>query len=112
GVGGGAIAGTSETAGPCLFRNLEIQRGQLLVIRGATSSFGQAALKMAVNVGVRVIATTRSQDRFGMLKGLGAERCEVERRDLSMQVPEAKKIDGDIDLVADTVLLACLDLLR
>src|SRR5215475_4082040 len=89
-----AIPETYATAWTCLFRSLEIQRGQLLVIRGATSSFGQAALKMAVNVGVRVIATTRSQDRFGMLKGLGAERCEVERRDLSKQIPEARKIDA------------------
>ena len=34
------------------------RQGQMLVIRGATSSFGQAALKMAVNAGARVIATT------------------------------------------------------
>src|SRR6516162_3654132 len=103
-----AIPETYATAWTCLFRNLEIQRGQLLVIRGATSSFGQAALKMAVNLGVRVIATTRSQDRFGMLKGLGAERCEVERRDLSKQIPEAKKIDAVLDLVGNTVLLDSL----
>jgi len=107
-----AIPETYATAWTCLFRNLEIQRGQLLVIRGATSSFGQAALKMAVNVGVRVIATTRSQDRFGMLKGLGAERCEVERRDLSKQIPEAKKIDAVLDLVGNTVLLDSLAMLR
>src|SRR5262249_951103 len=44
-----AIPETYATAWTCLFRNLEIERGQLLVIRGATSSFGQAALKMAVN---------------------------------------------------------------
>src|SRR6202035_3651222 len=40
-----AIPETYATAWTCLFRNLEIQKGQLLVIRGATSSFGQAALK-------------------------------------------------------------------
>src|SRR6266576_3986420 len=48
-----AIPETYATAWTCLFRNLEIKKGQLLVIRGATSSFGQAALKMAVNAGVR-----------------------------------------------------------
>jgi hypothetical protein len=31
-----------------LFRNLEIQKEQLLVMRSATSSCGQAALTMAV----------------------------------------------------------------
>jgi NADPH:quinone reductase-like Zn-dependent oxidoreductase len=34
------------TAWTCLFRNLEIQKGQLLVIRAATSSFGQAAFTL------------------------------------------------------------------
>jgi D-arabinose 1-dehydrogenase-like Zn-dependent alcohol dehydrogenase len=68
-----AIPETYATAWTCLFRNLQIERGQLLVVRGATSSFGQAALKMAVNAGVRVIATTRNRDRFAMLEKLGAE---------------------------------------
>src|SRR5689334_6656577 len=81
-----AIPETYATAWTCLFRNLEIQPGQLLVIRGATSSFGQAALKMAVNTGVRVIATSRSTERFTMLKTLGAEHCEVERPDLSKHI--------------------------
>src|SRR6201982_393185 len=107
-----AIPETYATAWTCLFRNLEIQKGQLLVIRGATSSFGQAALKMAVNAGVRVIATTRTSDRFPMLEKLGAERCEVERRDLSKQIPEAKKIDAVLDLVGNTVLLDSLAMLR
>src|SRR5246127_4399992 len=57
-----AIPETYATAWTCLFRNLEIEKGQLLVIRGAPSSFGQAALKMAVNAGVRVIATARNRD--------------------------------------------------
>src|SRR5262249_50935347 len=42
-----AIPETYATAWTCLFRNLEIASGQTLVIRGATSSFGQAALHMA-----------------------------------------------------------------
>src|SRR5690349_11240981 len=82
-----AIPETYATAWTCLFRNLEIARGQTLVIRGATSSFGQAALKLAVNAGVRVIATTRRRERFALLEKLGAERCEIERPDLSKHIP-------------------------
>jgi NADPH:quinone reductase len=107
-----AIPETCATAWTCLFRNLEIQRGQLLVLRGATSSFGQAALKMAVNVGVRVIATTRNRERFAMLEKLGAERCEIERPDLSKHIPEAKKIDAVLDLVGNSVMLDSLAMLR
>jgi NADPH:quinone reductase len=107
-----AIPETYATAWTCLFRNLEIQRGQLLVIRGATSSFGQAPLKMAVNARLRVIATSRNPERFAKLKKLGAERCEVERPDLSKHIPEAKKIDAVLDLVGNSVLLDSLAMLR
>src|SRR6266849_9673612 len=90
-----AIPETYATAWTCLFRNLEIEKGQLLVIRGATSSFGQAALKMAVNAGVRVIATGRSGDSFAALKELGAERVEVDGPDLSKHIAEAKQLDAN-----------------
>jgi NADPH:quinone reductase len=106
-----AIPETYATAWTCLFRNLEIRRGQLLVLRGATSSFGQAALKMAVNAGVRVIATTRNRERFAMLEKLGAERCEIERPDLSQHIPEARKIDAVLDLVGNSVMLDSLAML-
>ena len=107
-----AIPETYATAWTCLFRNLEIARGQLLVIRGATSSFGQAALKLAVNAGARVIATTRNRDRFPILEKLGAERCEVERPDLSKHIAETKRIDAVLDLVGNSVVLDSLALLR
>ena len=107
-----AIPETYATAWTCLFRNLEIEKGQLLLIRGATSSFGQAALKMAVNAGARVIATTRKRERFAMLEALGAERCEIERPDLSKHIAEAKRIDAVLDLVGNTVVLDSLAMLR
>jgi NADPH:quinone reductase-like Zn-dependent oxidoreductase len=107
-----AIPETYATAWTCLFRSLEIRRGQLLVLRGATSSFGQAALKMAVNAGVRVIATSRTRDRFVMLQKLGAERCEIERPDLSKHIAEAKQIDAVLDLVGNSVVLDSLAMLR
>jgi NADPH2:quinone reductase len=107
-----AIPETYATAWTCLFRNLEIKKGQLLIIRGATSSFGQAALKMAINAGVRVIATTRSRDRFAMLEKLGAERCEIERPDLSKHIAESKQIDAVLDLVGNSVVLDSLAMLR
>ena len=107
-----AIPETYATAWTCLFRNLEIEKGQLLVIRGGTSSFGQAALKMAVNAGVRVIATMRDRSSFSIVEKLGAERCEIERPDLSKHIAEAKNIDRVLDLVGNSVLLDSLAMLR
>ena len=107
-----AIPESYATAWTCLFRNLDITSGQTLVIRGATSSFGQAALNMAVNAGVKVIATTRNRDRFQMLATLGATRAEVEAPDLSKRIAEAKQIDAVLDLVGNSTILDSLALLR
>jgi NADPH2:quinone reductase len=107
-----AIPESYATAWTCLFRNLEIASGQTLVIRGATSSFGQAALNMAVNSGVRVIATTRNRGRFQTLEALGASRVEVEGPDLSNRLTEAKRVDAVLDLVGNSTILDSLALLR
>src|SRR4029078_4599455 len=82
------------------------------VLGGVTPSCGQAALKMAVNAGVRVIATTRSRDRFAMLEKLGATRCEIERPDLSKQIAEAQQIEAVRVLVGTSVVLDSLAMLR
>ena len=107
-----AIPETYATAWTCLFRNLEIVRGQTLVIRGATSSFGQAAVNMAVNAGARVIATTRNRERFGLLEGLGVERVEVEGAELSKRIAETKRLDAVLDLVGNSTILDSLAMLR
>ncbi|WP_432872187.1 zinc-binding alcohol dehydrogenase family protein [Microbispora rosea] len=107
-----AIPETYATAWTCLFRNLEISRGQTLVIRGGTSSFGQAAINLAVDAGVRVIATTRNPDRFRLLEDLGAERGELERPDLGRRIPEAKRLDAVLDLVGNSTILDSLAMLR
>src|SRR5271157_2761078 len=107
-----ALPETFATAWTCLFRNLEIQQGQTLVIRGATSSFGQAAVKLAVNAGLKVIATTRSRERFAMLEKLGVQRAELEAPDLSKRIAEAGNIDAVLDLVGNSTILDSLDMLR
>jgi NADPH:quinone reductase-like Zn-dependent oxidoreductase len=107
-----AIPESYATAWTCLFRNLEIVSGQTLVIRGATSAFGQAALNMAVQAGAKVIATTRCRERFPMVQALGAVRAEVEASDLSRRIAEAGKIDAVLDLVGNSTILDSLAMLR
>ena len=106
-----ALPETFATAWTCLFRNLNLAAGQTLVLRGATSSFGQAALKMAVAAGARVIATARSSKRFSMLENLGASRVERERPDLAAHIAESKQIDAVLDLVGNSTILDSLDML-
>ncbi|GII30363.1 alcohol dehydrogenase [Planotetraspora mira] len=107
-----AIPETYATAWTCLFRNLEVAQGQTLVIRGATSAFGQAAVNLAVNAGARVIATTRDRGRFALLEDLGADRGELEGPELSQRIAEAKRIDAVLDLVGNSTILDSLAMLR
>jgi NADPH:quinone reductase len=107
-----ALPETYATAWTCLFRNLNLTAGQTLVIRGATSSFGQAAVKMAVAAGARVIATTRRRERIALLEQLCASRVELEVPVLAAHIAETKQIDVVLDLVGNSTILDSLDMLR
>ena len=100
------------TAWTCLHRNLEIAKGQTLVIRGATSALGRAAVNIAVDAGAHVIATTRKKQRFEALKELGAYRAEIETPSLSELIPERKQIDAVLDLVGNSTFMDSLRMLR
>ena len=107
-----AIPESYATAWTCLFRNLELAPDQTLVIRGAPSSFGRAAVNMAVNAGARVIATARSQKRAAALEALGVERVEIEGPDLGSRIAERKQVDAVLDLVGNSTILDSLGMLR
>lgn len=107
-----AIPESYATAWTCLFRNLEITKDQTLLIRGATSSLGSAALNLAVNAGAKTIVTTRNRERFKKLQDLGADRAELEGPELSHRIVEAGKIDAVLDLVGNSTILDSLRILR
>ncbi|MGH7229796.1 MAG: zinc-binding alcohol dehydrogenase family protein [Nitrospiraceae bacterium] len=102
------------TAWTCLHDNLELAAEQTLLIRGATSALGQAALNIAAHAGARVIATTRNRDRISMLEGLGATRVELEGPDLSRRVRELhpEGIDAVLELVGNSTILDSLTMVR
>lgn len=106
-----ALPETYATAWTTLHRNLEINKGQKLLIRGGTSSFGRAAVNLAIQAGTRVAATTRKEERFAHLKKLGAEDVLLERPDLS-ELGDIGKFDAVLNLVGNSVLLDSLKLLR
>jgi len=100
------------TAWTCLHRNLEIEKGQTLVIRGATSALGRAAVNIASDAGANIIATTRKKERFEALLELGAHRAEIETPKLSQSIAERKQIDAVLDLVGNTTLMDSLSMLQ
>jgi NADPH:quinone reductase-like Zn-dependent oxidoreductase len=109
-----AIPESYATAWTCLMGNLELGAGQTLVIRGATSALGQAALNVAAHAGALVIATTRSAARTGALEALGANQVLLEGPDLARRVRELRPDGADavLDLIGNTVVLDSLQAVR
>ena len=101
-----AIPESYATAWLALHGNLELRAGQSLLVRGATSALGQAAVNIASDLGARVIATTRREDRAGLLRSLGAEGVVIETGAIAGEVrrlvPDG--VDRVLDLVGNSVL--------
>jgi NADPH:quinone reductase-like Zn-dependent oxidoreductase len=109
-----AIPESYATAWACVHGNLALATGQTLVIRGATSALGQAAVNIAVQAGARVIATTRNRDRNAILERLGADRVDLEGPDLARRVRESFPggVDAVLELVGNSTILNSLAMAR
>jgi NADPH:quinone reductase-like Zn-dependent oxidoreductase len=109
-----AIPESYATAWTCLHDNLAIAAGQTLLVRGATSALGQAAVNIAAQAGVRVIATTRKRERLAKLESLGAKRAELESPTLSRRIRELhpEGIDAVLELVGNSTLLDSLAMVK
>ena len=88
-----AIPESYATAWTCLHRNLDLHAGQTLVIRGATSALGQAALNIAAQAGAQITATTRNRERIS---------------------PAARvvNVDAVLDLIGNSTVLDSLGMVR
>jgi NADPH:quinone reductase-like Zn-dependent oxidoreductase len=108
-----AIPESYATAWTFLRHNLEVKSGSVIVVRGGTSALGQAAINLARDIEVRVLATTRSREKTAILEALGAEPL-IEKADLSTEV--RKKIpagvDGVLEIVGTSTLLDSFKMVR
>ncbi|KAI1278496.1 GroES-like protein [Xylaria sp. FL0933] len=103
------------TAWSCLFSVLDIKKGETVLIRGATSTLGQAALHLAVDAGAIVTATTRREGRFAWLREMGAAEAVREESGLFSQGPgeeKTRKFDKTLNLIGNRVLLESIALTR
>jgi NADPH:quinone reductase-like Zn-dependent oxidoreductase len=102
------------TAWTSLVGILALARNQTVVIRGATSALGQAAVNIAVSLGAHVIATTRTSSRVGMLESLGAREVLLESRELAPRLRErhGEGVDAVLDIIGNTTVLDSLAMLR
>ena len=96
-----AIPESYTTAWCCLFDCHHLKPGQVLLVRGATSALGQAAINIAVEAGAIVLGTTRSKDKRALLQSLGAKSVLIEGGELAASVREL--YPGGIDCVLDLI---------
>jgi NADPH:quinone reductase len=104
-----AIPESYATAWGALFDHLALTPGQTLLIRGATSALGQAAVNIASHHGITVITTTRRRQRTELLTRLGASRVIIDTGTLAGVLPD---VDAVLDIVGNTVLRDSLRLVR
>jgi len=108
-----ALPEVYATAWAGLHQNLALRPGQTVLVRGATSSLGQAAVNVAAEYGATVLATTRKLDRAGLLRGLGAADVLIEDGQLARRVgARGDEVDGVFDLVGNSVLRDSLQIVR
>jgi NADPH:quinone reductase-like Zn-dependent oxidoreductase len=104
-----AIPESYSTAWGALFDNMSLEPHHTVLIRGATSALGQAALSIASDHGATVLATTRRRDRVKSLEGLGASRVLIDDGALSGEI---RGIDGVLDIVGNRTLRDSLRMLK
>lgn len=79
-----AVPETYFTAYGSLTEGLRLEKGDVLLVRGATSTVGQAAVQLGSAMGADVIATCRREASFEKLWNIGARYCAVDDERLSL----------------------------
>ncbi len=102
-----ALPETYATAWSCLFEVLQLKAADVLVVRGATSALGVAAIRLARHAGATVLATTRSESKRQLLLDAGVSQVLLEAPDLSGKVRELfpAGVDAVLELVGNSTLL-------
>ena len=81
-----AIPETYYTAYGSLTECLMLSAGDTLLVRGATSTVGQASIQLAKALGAKVIGACRRESSFEMLKAIGADHCIIDYGHISKQI--------------------------
>ena len=103
----GAIPEMMQAAWGSLFRSLDLQPGERLLIRGGTTSVGLTAAGIAKSRGALVAATTRRPDREKLLRTNGVAQVFIDTGSIAGQVNEV--FPGGVDKVLELVGAATLD---
>ncbi|MFK4810130.1 zinc-binding alcohol dehydrogenase family protein [Devosia sp. ZW T5_3] len=97
----GAVPEMFQTAWGSVFKALDLQPGERLLIRGGSTSVGLAAAGLARNHGACVLSTTRQATRTALLLEHGANEAVVDDGHLGASI---EKVDKVLELVGTGTL--------
>ena len=94
-----AVPETYFTAFGSLTEGLHLASGDCLLVRGATSTVGKAAIQLGKAMGATVIAACRKESSFDELKSIGADCCiiddeRIHEQDLSFKPNKLLELVG------------------
>ncbi|MEA2303003.1 MAG: NADPH:quinone reductase [Solirubrobacteraceae bacterium] len=102
----GAVPEMLQTSYGSLTVGLDAQPGQSILIRGGTSSIGMATAVLAKQLGMTVLATTRSRGKAGALTAVGVDHVLIDDGDVADRVralvPDG--VDAALELVGTPTL--------
>lgn len=88
---------------------LELEPGQSLLVRGGSSSVGMAAITIAKDRGLAVIATTRQESKRAALEAAGADHVVIDDGEVGTRV---RDVDGLFELVGPRTIFDSLKAVR
>jgi putative PIG3 family NAD(P)H quinone oxidoreductase len=96
-----------------VFEHGRLKPGERLLVHGATSGIGVAAIQMAKAAGAQVIATARGADKATQARALGADiAVDTRIQDFGAVAKQAGGIDVALDMVGAPTFEATLDALN
>ena len=109
-----ALPETYLTAWGSLVEAMDLEVGQTLLIRGATSSVGMAAVSLAKGMGVRVLATTRDPAKADVLRQNGVDEVVIDTGRIAEDTKRrvAGGVDALLELIGPVTLLDSLRAVR
>ena len=95
------------------FEHGALKAGETLLVHGATSGIGVAAIQMARAAGAKVIATARGTDKATQARQLGADvAVDTTHEDFGAAAKAAGGVDVALDMVGAPYFAATLDALK